>query len=323
MKKSIFLFFALVAGALNLFAQDDCVKVETTFEGTASITFVRYPHKEMPGLFTVNASGDLVRFAQGNLQYRASTNVWRFAENQWDAVRSDNKNVSDTYDGWIDLFCWGTSGYNNGAAEYQPYSTSSADADYYGDNVSDTESDWAWHNVIINGGNEYGPKAHQWRVLTSNEWKYIFSTRANADQLWGFGKLMKINEAAVQGVYLLPDSWNWETVDPGETLRTAAGFTWTPNTKNFNSMQISANGAGVALWTAMEAAGAVFLPAGGYRRGTGTENGASHGYYWSATSQSATQAYIVRFYNGTFNNGSRITGKGDGRSIRPVQDMDE
>ncbi|MBP5724986.1 MAG: T9SS type A sorting domain-containing protein, partial [Bacteroidales bacterium] len=69
-----------------------------------------------------------VYFSQGNLQYQASTNTWRFAENQWnfvgkskvtqyypnqpqdtgnvfvDGVRCENENISPTYNGWIDLF---------------------------------------------------------------------------------------------------------------------------------------------------------------------------------------------------------------------------
>lgn len=36
------------------------------------------------GTFTINANGDQVYFSKGNLQYQASTNIWRFAENQFD-----------------------------------------------------------------------------------------------------------------------------------------------------------------------------------------------------------------------------------------------
>ena len=54
-----------------------------------------------------------VAFAKGNLQYQASTNTWRFADKQYDVIGEENANVSENYDGWIDLFGWGTSGYNN------------------------------------------------------------------------------------------------------------------------------------------------------------------------------------------------------------------
>ena len=57
----------------------------------------------------------LVRFSQGNLQYQASTGTWRFAESQSDYIGEGNANIGESYDGWIDLFGWGTSGYNHGA----------------------------------------------------------------------------------------------------------------------------------------------------------------------------------------------------------------
>ena len=82
------------------------------------------------GLFSVSENNQ-VYFSKGNLQYQASTNIWRFAENQWDYVGEDNANISETYDGWIDLFGWGTSGYNHGANCYQPWSTSQNNSDYF------------------------------------------------------------------------------------------------------------------------------------------------------------------------------------------------
>ncbi len=66
------------------------------------------------GKFSVSSSKQ-VSFSKGNLQYQASTNTWRFAESQTDYIGAANKNISATYDGWIDLFGWGTSGYDNTA----------------------------------------------------------------------------------------------------------------------------------------------------------------------------------------------------------------
>ena len=40
----------------------------------------------LPGCFTVSARGLQVQFSQGNLQYKASTHTWRFAEHQYDIV---------------------------------------------------------------------------------------------------------------------------------------------------------------------------------------------------------------------------------------------
>ena len=70
------------------------------------------PEGALTHAFSVSSTKK-VYFAKGNLQYRASTDTWRFAENQWDTIGSANMNRSSTYDGWIDLFYYGTSGYNN------------------------------------------------------------------------------------------------------------------------------------------------------------------------------------------------------------------
>ena len=48
------------------------------------------PQGAIDGLFTINSNGDQVYFSQGNLQYQASTNTWRFATNQWDYVGDGN-----------------------------------------------------------------------------------------------------------------------------------------------------------------------------------------------------------------------------------------
>ena len=82
------------------------------------------PTGAIDGKFSINEDGGQVYFSQGNLQYQASSNTWKFAENQYDYVGSTNSNISSTYSGWIDLFGWGTSGYNHGANCYQPWSTS-------------------------------------------------------------------------------------------------------------------------------------------------------------------------------------------------------
>lgn len=54
------------------------------------------------GEFSVSPTNK-VYFSKGNLQYQASTNSWRFAERQWNYIGETNQNISDSYDGWIDL----------------------------------------------------------------------------------------------------------------------------------------------------------------------------------------------------------------------------
>ena len=238
----------------------------------------------LPGLFSVSATQQ-VFFSQGNLQYQASTDTWRFAEHQYDYVGSDNSNISSTYSGWIDLFGWGTSGWNSGAVCYQPWSTTMLSYYYYlggsytnGLTGTYAEADWAWHNAISNGGNA----AHQWRTLTSAEWNYLFNTRANASSKRGTG-----NINGVGGLIILPDSWTL----PSE-CSFSAGFTayaednypdWTRNSYT------------LAQWAQMEAAGAVFLSAAGYRWGTNVSTVGYDGNYWSSTPFNESNAYTMGF----------------------------
>ena len=99
------------------------------------------------GAFTINANGDKVSFAPGNLQYKASTNEWKFADEQWIVIGQDNEHISSSYDGWIDLFGYGCNGINNGQTAYQPWSTSIISSDYYGPDASKT-SDFGYAYML-------------------------------------------------------------------------------------------------------------------------------------------------------------------------------
>ena len=136
----------------------------------------------LSGYFSVGESTRIC-FSQGNLQYQASTDTWRFAENQYDMIGNDNANISASYSGWIDHFGWGTG--NN------PTLSSQDDNDYK------TNTDWGT-NAISNGGNE----ANLWRTLTKDEWVYLFYTRTNAANLFGLGSVNGVN-----GTIILPDNW--------------------------------------------------------------------------------------------------------------------
>ena len=247
---------------------------------------VTYPSGKLPGKFSVSATKQ-VSFAMGNLQYQASTKKWRFAENQYDVIGHKNENISSTYSGWIDLFGWGTSGYNS---KY-PYMTST-DCSDYGDGTNDiagTDYDWGVYNAISNGGN----KAGMWRTLTRSEWKYLFNTRTNAENLRG--------QATVNGqtgYILLPDGWS-----------TPSGMTFTADPGNFTTNSYSA-----AEWSRMEAAGALFLPCAGYRNGTDVDRVGSYGDYWSSTARSGSNANDFYFDSGRAYVGSY--GRDYGYSVR-------
>ena len=260
------------------------------------------PQGAIFGLFTINANGDQVYFSQGNLQYKASTNTWQFAEHQYDYVGNANQNISQTNSGWIDLFGWGTSGYNHGSVCYQPWSTSHTNGDYYAyggytNNLYEFngQADWGY-NAIANGGNTEG----QWRTLTSGEWGFVFYSRNTASGI----RYAKAQVNNVNGVVLLPDDWN--------------ASIYTLNSTNTYNANFTTNTITAADWAdTLEANGAVFLPAAGYRSWTSVYGVGSRGDYWSAS------AHIDSAFNVYFNSGTLSTvsydGRYYGRSVRLVR----
>ena len=212
-----------------------------------------------------------VYFSMGNLQYQASTNTWRFAERQYDMIGSDNQFVLRSYSGWIDLFCYGTSGWDGGVAAYQPYTTSTNDDDFYRHGLLDinVNADWGVYNKISNGGNEVG----MWRTLTYSEWSYMLHKRPNASDKKGVATI-----DGVSGLVILPDDW---TLPKGVKFKSGLVASREQGFGGNNKYSLSE-------WRKMEAHGAVFLPAAGYREGTTVFSSDDAGCYWTATYRLAT-----------------------------------
>ena len=260
------------------------------------------PTGAINGLFSVSADIQ-VYFSQGNLQYNASSNTWQFAASQYEIIGSDNSNVSQTYSGWIDLFGWGTSGWDCGNTYYHPWDSFNPSGNLYGPpgqyNLTGSyiNSDWGYYNAISNGGNQ----THQWRTLTNEEWEYVFNTRTTTS---GIRYVMaKVNN--VNGVILLPDNWNSSTYYLSYANQPGANF--------------SSNPIDSYHWSIIESAGAVFLPAAGARYGASVYDVGSFGLYWSSSYYSDYNARSVNFHDSSFGAG----GNGDrwrGQSVRLVQD---
>ena len=248
--------------------------------------------------FAFSVSDDKqVYFSQGNLQYQASTGIWRFAENQFDYIGAgdgvdggtrlygnvyfgekmcSNKRISSTYDGLIDLFGWGTSGWSgSGAKEYQPYSISTTDSDYGPSgavNLTDAyaNADWGVYNAISNGGNRAG----LWRTLTDREWQYLISYRTDAAN-----KVAAATVNGVQGTIYLPDNW---TLPNGMSF--TSGFERTYEVNVYTKSD----------WTVMEQNGAVFLPITMERNEDYLYlNSSNMGYYWTSSTLYAASAFYV------------------------------
>lgn len=237
--------------------------------------------------------------------------TWSFAAHQFDIIGAANEypNVQLVNGGSIDIFGWGATGWNHNnksyrpwddnleATNYYPYFVGSPNLAVYGQwdvtewapvnqwNLDDPDPDGTWglyrfadwgYNAISNGGNtlNYG-----WHVLKSysvpeegatqadlnafyaSEWGYLFYGRTNAENLWESGYI-----ACKPGVILLPDNWDWDNVD--SYLQTI----WNGD-HNYNYLQ----------WSAMEKAGAVYLPTTGGRTGDTGQSGDWYGsaHYWA------------------------------------------
>ncbi len=240
---------------------------------------INAPVGAIKGMFSVS-SNKQVFFSKGNLQFQASTNTWRFADNQFDYIGIENANISSNYDGWIDLFGWGTSGYNHGAHCYQPWSISNIAEDYYpyGEsnyyNLYDQSglADWGC-NAISNGGNT----ASTWRTLTQSEWNYVFNVRNTISGV----RYAKAIVSGVNGVIILPDNWTTSMYQ----------FANVNESSSFDSNIIS-----ITDWdNSIQKYGAVFLPAGGYRHGTSVN--IISGDYWSSTHNGEREACELWFTN--------------------------
>ena len=258
---------------VDIYADDNSTIIKTLTK-TGSATFSATEAMVMPeqevaadvyqgiGVFSV-AEGKTVTFSPGNLQYHPANNEWRFAKSQKDYIGFANSNCSSTYNGWLDLFGWSTSANNFGV------STSEDDADYYGSVV-----DW--------GTNKIGNDApNTWRTLSKDEWKYVVFNRPNASSLCGVAQVNGVN-----GLILLPDNW---TCPSGVTFKSGFHSEWGIDYyaayQTFTADQ----------WSKLEAAGAVFLPAAGYRYVSNVYFVQNYGYYWSATEGSSYEAYHLRF----------------------------
>ena len=228
-----------------------------TYLSTSPLVYPAAIPGALNGLFTVNDSGDHVRFSQGNLQYQASSDTWRFAEHQWEIIGNTEGNTTRNEDGrstqeyWIDLFGWGT---GTNPTQYD------SDFSYYA-----TFNEWG-NNAISNGGNTTG----QWRTLTHTEWSYLIGADGDGrtDEYRFLYATITVSENTYSGLILLPDGFTGAGVDD----------------YNYNNVNLSSSASVSADdWVAMETAGAVFLPFAGRRDSFPYVHYPNEeGYYWAS-----------------------------------------
>ena len=261
----------------------------------------------LTGVFSVSDTTH-VYFSMGNLQFSTTDShavaggghapgKWRFANRQWDRIGASNASISSSYTGWIDLFGWGTSGYNNKS----PYMTGSVNADYGNGNndLSGTNFDWGVYNAIYNGGNTPG----QWRTLSADEWNYLINSRVTASGV----RYAKATLFAVPGLIIVPDDWD-------TTIYVLSNVN--NPTASFSSNIFSAS---IPNWPALENAGCVFLPTTGIRSGTTVNNVSAYGEYWTTTCGEVSLNNGFHFFNNNVT--TYYVNRRYGLSVRLVKDI--
>jgi len=202
----------------------------------------------VPGIFTV-ASGKQVCFSKGNLYTESDTR--HLQGNQYGYVNS-TATSGTTFDKYAQTVATGYDG------------TSESTIDSY---------------------------TAKWYVLSRNEWKYLLNVNSNSASDVGkrsgvvgtvnstAAYFMKCKMNSINGLVIFPDGFAWNETTMGTVPATSNLNAWTGNYTDTRTLE---------QWTAMEAAGCVFLPAAGHSVGSmGTD-----GSYWSSTSGN----YRLDFY---------------------------
>lgn len=152
------------------------------------------PTGAVDGVFYISET-QKVYFSQGNLIHN-SDGLWSFAEHQYEVPGEQG------------LFAWGTSEYGNpdtipaGRGLYK-----SVFGDY-------SNFDWGVYNPITNGGNQKG----QWRTLTGEEWKYLYTyydaERVTIEGVTGYKLLANDGEHYL----FLPDGDYWASTSSSDLV---------------------------------------------------------------------------------------------------------
>ena len=276
--------------------------------------------------FTLN--GKQILFSPGNL--RAKTTdlganwTWSFAQHQYDYVGNASANIAIngvmavSANGTVDLFGWnGSSSENNSYGINNSTKCNINSGSDYGTSVSDVlKNDWGTLPIVNGGG-------ITWRTPTYADWSQCVPSNSSSARyaLYGYAKVCNRG-----GIILLPDNF----VDPKTNTSTNANNTdgsLIPRSivnSDFNTNIYTSD-----AWDAMEAAGAIFLPAAGQRSGNKVymnDSGYDAGFYWSSTSYSQITSTGAIYSMGMYMraNGNTGTGQGprnSGKSVRLIHEL--
>ncbi len=242
------------------------------------------PTGALPGLFTVNSSGDQVRFASGNLTYTSDT--WAFvSNNSWEYNTSASAKGKEN---GSQHFYWGT-----------VFQSASSGESALLDEIT----------TALGSG---------WRSFSFNEMNYLLGHYNNVKRTVRWHHFAKITSTEDIGVnnkrYLLIFPDDFAESDWNETTMGTKPTTFDNKTSD-NAIAYSATN-----FAAMQSAGIVVLPAPGSYENTAWRDFGNMGWYWTSTSASSSNARRLFFDSGNVNTEDK--GKNGGyRSVRLVRDI--
>ncbi|MBQ0080102.1 MAG: hypothetical protein KBS95_00935 [Alistipes sp.] len=278
--------------------------------GRLTLTGNKYHFHTIPGVFTVSSGTDgtegtaddvKVQFSPGNLRYTIATQIWSFFPSQYDCGPAT---YADGHDKEISLFTWGY-GWWSMIPDTKETLTFATEAGKSQKNFSPS-NDW--------GGRLQDERT--WRTLTLDEWKYIIEGRTDYKK-----KMAHATVCEVHGLIILPDSFE----DPCTNVGQKAFVPLAEETNVVNNDVYKNNiYASVGDWTAMELAGAAFLPLTGMRTGDTIEWYAESGDYWTSTAQQVVENHHfrpTRLHFNTGNPGMPIDSGNSAFAVRLVTDV--
>lgn len=311
-------------------------------------------------MFSVSANQKVV-FSPGNLQWSYTNGgidstthsingagynlgTWRFAPNQYEIIGAYNTNAIgkpvevhiteyysvirntmfyNNYQGWIDLFAWGGSGYGDS----RPYYYNRPNTNYYLEyNVNNLGAyDWGAFNTIYNPRTKANDPYGTWRVLTKDEWGYLLHLQGvndGRDNGWCRFNTVAVtlpDNSVVDGLIIYPD--NISTVDKPSFI---------PNVNDeHTSYPIT-----FAQFKQLEGMGCAFLPNAGFMNFNNNQlvfqdPTNTHGHYWTSQARIPANGTIAYPQYLFINQGGGIPtiledgsqARGYFRSVRLVRDV--
>ena len=281
------------------------------------------------GYFSVSPTQQVI-FSPGNLQWSytnggsdSTTHIingsgynggtWRFAPNQYDIIGADNVNaLGDTvmvgnqwnqkpintknygYQGWIDLFAWGGSGYGDSRPYYYSQHIYNSNTVYYCENSTLGNYDWGAFNVIYNPKTQTYDPYGTWRVMDTNEWHYLLYTRGSGEDTCRFS-LVEVelpSNIIVFGMMIYPD---------GTSKAEITSILSDIQNNEINTSNKYHNNLTESQFRQFEALGCAFLPGAGKMRYAQYDYQfdyqSTNGHYWTnqahPNNNYATGLYVI------------------------------